>query len=462
MDYNVYENVLDDEFITDFLANLDENQYKDGKVGAGGRLNLKQKNRKDLFINNIKLLKKMDEKIYSTLYDKIKANFSDIKYREKWKVGKYIGEVKGHYNVHRDDTDEVAYRQTSMIIALSDPRDYEGGELCFDDLNVSLKLNKGSIVVFKSCLFHHVNPVTSGTRIVLISFFFDDNGRKIKHRLSGTTNFSSYIPSLDTMQLSYNDNVKNIDVNNQKVNNVLSKVVGDIDYSDKGGEHPWTDEQDFWFESNNSETLVITFAGMGWKTSIPTFIFHNFLKRYSNIDKLFIRDIHCRYYLTGLKNSTKSLEETIELIKTKIEHKKYKKVIGIGCSAGGFAAILYGQLLNFDKVIAFSPQVVLNEKKESLIGDIYNAPKTTKWLAERKMDDKFYQKCLDLKNFQPFTTPVDIVYSIYGNKGIDKKHAHYLDDEKCRTFEHPGSDHMIALTLRNNGKLKEIIEREFL
>lgn len=41
---------------------------------------------------------------------------------------------------------------------------------------------------------------------------------------------------------------------------------------------------------------------------------------------------------------------------------------------------------------------------------------------------------------------------------IDKKHALYLDDEKCETFEHPGSDHMIALTLRNHGKLKQIID----
>ena len=39
-----------------------------------------------------------------------------------------------------------------------------------------------------------------------------------------------------------------------------------------------------------------------------------------------------------------------------------------------------------------------------------------------------------------------------------EKHALYLQDDNCETFEHPGNDHMIALTLRNKGQLKEIID----
>ena len=103
MDYKVYENVFDDDFINYILNNLDESRYRDGRVGAGGRVNLNQKNRKDLFIQETALLSKIDDKIYSNLYKEIKENFSDIKYRERWKAGKYIGEANGFYNVHRDD-----------------------------------------------------------------------------------------------------------------------------------------------------------------------------------------------------------------------------------------------------------------------------------------------------------------------------------------------------------------------
>ena len=45
--------------------------------------------------------------------------------------------------------------------------------------------------------------------------------------------------------------------------------------------------------------------------------------------------------------------------------------------------------------------------------------------------------------------------------GTDKLHAMYIeDDDKCQIIEHPGNDHMVALTLSNNGKLREIIDKE--
>ena len=233
---------------------------------------------------------------------------------------------------------------------------------------------------------------------------------------------------------------------------------GDIDYSDLY-KNNWIDNDDYFYENNHSDILFVTFAGMGWKKSLPTFIFYNFLKSYTNIDKLFLRDVKGRYYLTGLKNTSNNYEDTLDFYKTLISKKKYKRVVGIGCSAGGFAAILYGLQLNFDKIIAFSPQTVLNNKKDTLIKDIYNAPKTCVWLRNLNKNNINYQKALDLKNFGPFTSKIDIHYSLKGNKGIDKKHAEYLsDDPNCVIFEHPGNDHMVALALRNNGQLKKIID----
>ena len=74
-------------------------------------------------------------------------------------------------------------------------------------------------------------------------------------------------------------------------------------------------------------------------------------------------------------------------------------------------------------------------------------------------NDEFYQKCLDLKNFLPLDTQIDIHYAKLGSNGIDKKHALYLESENCKIIEHDSSSHMLALELRDNGKLKDIIDK---
>lgn len=460
MDYKIYENVFTNEFVEELLEYARTNRFQDGMVGQ--RVDPKQKIRKDLFIGNDKLITEIDNLVYDKIYEDVKNEFdSDIKFRERWKFGWYKSDDGGYYNVHRDDIIATKYRKMSMTVALSNPEDYDGGEFYLPDLKKEFKLKKGSAIVFRSSVLHGVKPVTRGERYVLAGFMFDTEGKKIKEEINQHTIIKQYIPTLDNIKIEYDDNDKT-DIINTNRNNLQiqskSQSIGDIDYSDRYKHELWTDKDDYYFEDNSGDTLLVLFSGMGWKNSIPTFIFYNFLKEYKNIDKLFLRDIDCRYYLTGLKNNTKDLNSTIELIKDLTSVKKYKKVVALGCSAGGYAAILYGHLLKFDKVITFSPQVVLNNKKDEIIGDIYNAPKTCEWLRNKNLKDEFYQKCLDLKNLIPFDTQIDIHYAKSANNGVDKKHALYLESEKCKIIEHDSNTHLLALELRDKGKLKEIID----
>jgi len=445
-----------DIFNKNILTHINGKAFHDGQVG--NHVNLKLKKRKDYFINENPTLRMIDNYIFDNMYEDIKANFGDIKYREHWKIGMYYGDLEGFYEAHKDNTGATSYRTMSLVYSLTDPDEYEGGVLMFNELGLEFKLKKGQLILFDSSLLHRVTPVTSGIRTVLIGFMFGEEGCQIKHKISQYHIFSNYIqnyiPILDNINITYdNPLIKNTDSNDNINNN-----IGDIDYSDRHAGHPWKDLDDYYMEDNNSDTLLISFAGMGWKHSIPTFIFYNFLKSYTNIDKLFLRDTDCRYYITGIKNSTTNFKDTIDMYKKLITRKKYKKIVALGCSAGGYAAILYGQLLGIDKVIAFSPQTVLTDAKEKLIGDTYNAPKTCRWLRTLYLDDLDYQKALDLNNYRPFNTVIDIHYSVNGNKGVDKKHAIYLQSPNCNIIEHPGNNHMIALTLRDTGKLKEIID----
>tara|TARA_Y100001963_G_C6601356_1_gene362669 strand:+ start:141 stop:737 length:597 start_codon:yes stop_codon:yes gene_type:complete len=91
----------------------------------------------------------------------------------------------GFYDWHVDKEPEInlidgqyLMRKLSMTIWLNDPYEYEGGEF---DIEVNgprkdiryetLKLSKGSIVIFPSDKWHRVRPVTSGERKSLVTWF---------------------------------------------------------------------------------------------------------------------------------------------------------------------------------------------------------------------------------------------------------------------------------------------------
>ena len=84
----------------------------------------------------------------------------------------------GHYCVHRDAL-HAGYRpedrKISFILMLSDPEEYEGGEIYLDrnlgpeEMKINT-LNKGDMIFFDSNKPHEVTPVTSGQREVIVSW----------------------------------------------------------------------------------------------------------------------------------------------------------------------------------------------------------------------------------------------------------------------------------------------------
>ena len=96
--------------------------------------------------------------------------------------GQYAEYSKGgFYNWHMDSNTEMeampTVRKISMTLLLSDPKDFEGGELelfCGDTLDSEknkFKLKRGYAVFFASFLLHRVMPVTKGNRKSLVMWF---------------------------------------------------------------------------------------------------------------------------------------------------------------------------------------------------------------------------------------------------------------------------------------------------
>ena len=78
----------------------------------------------------------------------------------------------GHYDWHIDTMppdDNGIQRKLSAVMMLSDPNDYEGGELELKGVT-PLKLTQGSIIVFPSPIEHRVLPVTKGNRYSAVAW----------------------------------------------------------------------------------------------------------------------------------------------------------------------------------------------------------------------------------------------------------------------------------------------------
>ncbi len=92
---------------------------------------------------------------------------------EPIQLGIYTAEDKGHYDWHVDMfiSNTNAPRKLSMVLMLSDPSEFEGGELLLksdSDEYRSLSLAKGRAWFFPSYMLHKVTPVTKGTRKTLV------------------------------------------------------------------------------------------------------------------------------------------------------------------------------------------------------------------------------------------------------------------------------------------------------
>ena len=158
-----------------FLENLQS--FEKGKVGTQSVKTLDTVRDSDISWiipdNNSEWLFSRLSSIISTInYDHFMYHISGI---ESIQYTKYKHDQ--HYNWHWDDSFEWRpyVRKISMVMMLTDPEEYEGGELevCntgnFENTQ-KLKPKRGDIVFFSSWMPHKVHPVISGERKTLVTW----------------------------------------------------------------------------------------------------------------------------------------------------------------------------------------------------------------------------------------------------------------------------------------------------
>jgi PKHD-type hydroxylase len=98
-------------------------------------------------------------------------NFNLFGFTEGFQFTKY--EAPGaHYSSHIDKMFGKTVRKLSVVVQLSDPKDYQGGdlELCFGGTPDVMEKAQGRITAFPSYVLHQVKPVTKGIRYSLVAW----------------------------------------------------------------------------------------------------------------------------------------------------------------------------------------------------------------------------------------------------------------------------------------------------
>lgn len=98
-------------------------------------------------------------------------NFDLTGFGEAIQLTSYHESRQGTYIWHQDFGSGIA-RKLSVVMQLSDPSEYEGGELQLltSDSPTSIKKKRGLITVFPAWTLHQVTPVIKGTRQTLVTW----------------------------------------------------------------------------------------------------------------------------------------------------------------------------------------------------------------------------------------------------------------------------------------------------
>ena len=100
------------------------------------------------------------------------TKFYEIQFTE------YDAKYEGKYDWHEDVTwisQTYSHRKLSLVVQLTDPETYEGGEFELEENSPQGKQreelkSQGSVIVFPAFLSHRVSPVTEGTRHSLVTW----------------------------------------------------------------------------------------------------------------------------------------------------------------------------------------------------------------------------------------------------------------------------------------------------
>ena len=115
----------------------------------------------------------------------------------------------------------------------------------------------------------------------------------------------------------------------------------------------------------NDSILIIAFSGGAQQLTIPVHQFFEITKTLG-YSRILLRDKHEMHYHFGVDRKRRDWPSLLEYLKIQIQELAPQKVICIGTSSGGYAALVAGYYLGADYVHAFGAQTRIGVDPESI------------------------------------------------------------------------------------------------
>jgi pimeloyl-ACP methyl ester carboxylesterase len=217
----------------------------------------------------------------------------------------------------------------------------------------------------------------------------------------------------------------------------------------------------------DSRTLLIAFGGMHRDMGMPPFEFFSATRAIAT-KRLFVRDLRRAWYHQGIDGHGETITAAAASLNELVAQHEVDRLVAVGSSAGGYAALVFGTLLGADTVLSFGPQTVIDPATIASIGDHrWDGP-----LGELQAAGVLDPEWTDLRYALPRARSGNTSYEIYFShnntrpntgRGRDRAHAERLRGvEGVRLYRFGQGGHMIARMLRETGALDKILQRALL
>jgi hypothetical protein len=203
-----------------------------------------------------------------------------------------------------------------------------------------------------------------------------------------------------------------------------------------------------------SPALLVLFGGIAGGVSMPVFEFFRLTAGFP-AKKAFLRDPRRGWYQRGISGVGDSAAEVRAFLSVTIERASVERVVMVGASAGGFAALLFGSWCGVDEVIAFSPQTFIDAENRRLAGDS-RWPEQIDDLHEAIAGRSATLDLLDVLPRDAGKTRFQIHVST--DDLLDLVHAQRVAGRAgVEIHEHDRGGHRLVKTLRDRGLLEPML-----
>ena len=180
-DWAFFDNAFTDDQCDELINYCKQQDLQEGKVGHQTETSVMIRNSKIAFIPPTEFMAPYYQKISAIVLSLNEQFFKfDLHgFGENLQFTEYEAPT-GKYESHVDRAYKIAIRKLSIVIQLTDPETYEGGNLellSSIEHPITLPRKRGTLIAFPSFQLHRVTPVTKGTRNSLVGWI---NGQQFR------------------------------------------------------------------------------------------------------------------------------------------------------------------------------------------------------------------------------------------------------------------------------------------